>query len=87
LLLQHLQGDGEGSRARLSYEKVNMFGHQYVTGDDKSIPQADRFQLLLEDAIGCICAQQRKSSITTEGEEVEFYGFLMADKTLGHGKP
>jgi hypothetical protein len=87
LLLQHLQGDGEGRRARLPYEQVNMFGHQHVTGDDKSIPQTDPLQFLLEGAIGFIRAQHRESSITTEGEEVEFSGFLMADKTLGHSKP
>jgi|ERR1035437_623918 hypothetical protein len=65
---------------------MNMLRHQYTAGDHKSVSPPHSFELAFKDAARCIIAQQREPSIATEREEVKVAGFLVTNKTFGHGQ-
>jgi hypothetical protein len=75
-LLQHLKSGCKRRDLRFSDEQVDMLGHQYVSGDHELILLPDSFQFVLEDGVCVGSRQERKSVITTEGDEVETAGFL-----------
>ncbi len=51
---------------RLAYEQMNVFRHQNISGNHKTITQAHCFNLALQDAVRLDRAKQRLTTITTE---------------------
>jgi hypothetical protein len=46
-----LHDDGKLYRARLTYQKVHVFGRHDIAGNDEAVALPDFFQFLLEDII------------------------------------
>jgi hypothetical protein len=63
---------------------MNMLRHQHIARDYKLKAPPYHLQFTFEDAAGCGLAQQRQSSVTTEGQEVEGSGLLITNKPLRH---
>ena len=61
-----------------------MFRHRNITEDTQAIPAAHPLQGLLENASRLRRRQQRRTPITTEGEEVQIVGFLVSLESLRH---
>ena len=75
-LLQALKCRRKGGDARFSDEKMNVLGHEDVSGDDELILLSDSLKFVFEDGVCAGSREQRKTVITTEGEEVKTAGFL-----------
>jgi hypothetical protein len=60
-----------------------MLGHQYVSGDHELILLPDSFEFVLEDGVCVGSRQERKSVITTEGDEVEQPAFWIRTRPEG----
>jgi hypothetical protein len=60
-------------------------GHEDVSGDQEGVAGCDFFEDLLEDCVGLRGAEQGLAMVTTEGDEVEVFGFLMTGYSDRHG--
>ena len=59
-------------------EKVNVFGHDHITGDDELISTAHPFQFGQEQIAVVRRAENGLSPITTAGDEVQVSGAVVA---------
>jgi len=79
LLFQLLQDYRKWGCARFAYQQMHMFGHDDISSDDEAVAMPHLFQFLLEYAVAGSRFEQRLSAITTEGDEVEVAGVVIAD--------
>jgi hypothetical protein len=84
ILLEHLQRSRERAAFRFAEQQVNVFGHDHIAGDKKSVPLADSLEGLLEDIAGVRVRQQRLAIMTAEGYEVQTFGLLNALESPWH---
>jgi hypothetical protein len=56
-----------------------MLGHQDIASDQVSVAYTDDFKFLLKNRVGGRAIEQRKSSITTECNEMKLPRVLIAD--------
>jgi hypothetical protein len=52
-------------------------GHEDVSGDQEGVAGCDFFEDLLEDCFGFSGVEEGLAVVTTKGDEVESFGFLM----------
>src|SRR6266567_690008 len=64
---------------------MHMLRHQNIPGNDEPMPAPDLLKLFFEDPVGRAMAQQREPPIATECNEMKVTGFLITNKTFGHG--
>ncbi len=63
---------------------MNVFGHDHVSGDVKSIPLPRLLESLLEDVAGARCAKKRSASIAAKRHKVQTACFLKALEAPRH---
>jgi hypothetical protein len=79
LLFQNLQDRGKLKIARFAYQKMDMFGHDDISGDNEAVALPHLLQFLLEGAVSGPFSEQGLSLVTTEGRKVEVARVLIAD--------
>jgi hypothetical protein len=63
---------------------MHMIWHDDVAEDIEVIPAAHSFEGVFEEASRCWRTEMWLFSVTTEGDEMEVSGVLVADEALGH---
>jgi hypothetical protein len=64
---------------------VDVFGHDYVPGDEEAVPFARAFENFEEGVPGLWCAEKRVAVLTAEGNKMKTMGFLETLETPRHG--
>jgi hypothetical protein len=64
---------------------VDVFGHDDVAVDVESVPDSPGFEDVFEEGFGSGGFEVRLAVLTTEGEEVEMPGGLVAVQARRHG--
>src|SRR5947209_2064929 len=77
--LERLERFGESGDPRLAQEKVDVLGHNDVSGDEEAVAEADGFERLLKQGACFGGAKVRSSVIAGERNEVEVSRFLITD--------
>ena len=85
-LFQHLDGGAEMVCARLTYQQMDVFGHDDVAEDVESVPAPDLFQGAFEDSPWWIGIEESQAAVTTEGDEMIATELVVALETSGHGE-
>src|SRR6202165_2419546 len=69
-LFQHLNDNRQRAALWFTHEQVDMFRHHDIAETTDAITSAHLFKAIFEDATRMWRRQQRRTAITTEGEEV-----------------
>jgi len=85
VLLQHLECGREFGALGFADQKMDVFGHDYVSRDVEVIPSARAFENFEEGVAGFGSAEEWVAMLTAEGDEVETVSFLEMLQTPGHG--
>jgi hypothetical protein len=70
---------------RFIHKQMNMFGHQNVGIDPRSVPRTRLLNNGLERLFGFGCLKQWQAVKTTKGKEVQRLRVLKPPKTARHG--
>ncbi len=84
VLLEHLNRDRQLSALLFTHEEMNVFGHDYVSGDEHAVPAANIFQRPFEHSSGQGRAKQRLTTITAEGDEMKIRGSVVTLESRSH---
>ena len=84
ILFEHLDHNREILSLRLAYEQMDVFGHDYVSGDVEVVPFAGTFEDFEEGVSRLWSSQELVAALTTKGYEVETAGFLETLETPRH---
>jgi hypothetical protein len=82
--LERLKGCRKHHVARLTQEKMNVFGHDHVSGDEQPVSNAHGFERSLEQIARRGRTEIRLPVIARERNEVEVAGPLIPDEALWH---
>ena len=83
-LLEHLQSRCQRASLRLADEKMHVLRHDNVSSDEESVPYAGALQSEFENTARGWSAEKRSPAVTTEGDEVEMTGLMVASESPGH---
>src|SRR5208283_1376323 len=75
---------GDQTLARLADEKMNMLGHDDITGDDKTVAPPHSLQRVFEEIPSLSRTQTLKAVETTESKEVKTSRVLVSDQAARH---
>jgi hypothetical protein len=64
---------------------MNVFRHDYVSGNAKAVPFPRCLEGLFENVAGMRRTEQRRTSITTEGKKVQTSRLLKSLESPRHG--
>jgi hypothetical protein len=84
--LQRLERFRQNRLSGFTDQKVNVFGHDYVSEDKEIVSDPYPFQGLLEEISRGCRSQVWLSAVTTERDEVEVSGLLITDEGFRHGE-
>ena len=84
ILLEHLQRDGKLGALRLAHQQMNVFGHNHVSRDVKSIPLPRLLESFFEEVAGVRRTKKRSASIAAKRHKVQTACFLKALETPRH---
>ncbi len=84
VLFQHLKRDCQSAALGFGQQQVDVFRHDDVSDDEKSVPAADLLKSLFEDVARLRRREQWCPTITTESDEVKVAGLLETVESAGH---
>ena len=62
--------DAAGCCLRFAEEKVDVFGHDDVAEEVKTVPDTQFFECVFEGEAGAVVVEEWQPLVTTEGDEV-----------------